>query len=136
MKKYEISLNGYSDCCCSSAVRFLTPRQAEHLEELFDELNSGQSTSDYAPCIGISEIKVRLYKAKNKAGTVVAYLENAEDLSVGQTISYLWNKKSTRFKVVDIGKEKYLGKYVPVIMSPNDKVALIPFNSTFETDYK
>ena len=134
-KKYEISLDGFSDSDCSSVVRFLTKRQHMFLDELFDELMRRQGSSDYSPSIGVSEIKVRLSYTRIIDGRVVAYLENAEDLKVGQKLSYTWNKKNAKFEVVEVGQKVNSWDSVPVVLSPNDKVALLPKNATLETEY-
>lgn len=115
-RKYKIELSSWygSDC---EAIRMLTKKDGDFLEDLFAELNSQTGCGDYEPFIGIEEIEPKaVTKFQNENGQWVIRMEDGEVLKRGLKVKS-WNITYTIKRIMPCQDNKY----VDVILTPNKK---------------
>ena len=139
MKWYSIELGGGYDGEGGETKRMLTQKEFELVSGIISDINS-RGSSDYAPWIGIEEVKVVARDVKEIDGGFTAWLENADHVVVGQRMVYYWNG-ITEFKVKSIGEKmryKYDDNMREAILVYCGKREAKPIcsGSTLETEYK
>lgn len=135
VKKYNIDISGFSESDCNEITRFLTREQYELIEGIFSDLVKGVGCGDYAPCVGIEEVKLYVSQKKETEKGIMIWCEYSEDLYVGQKITY----EGATFKIEELGEvcNTYSHPYErSVLLSPNKKVdKLISCGSRLEVEY-